>query len=218
LESAGGGRNSSSLLLFIEQMEEKTKSKLHLNQYLDYDENFSQKYLDSRDCDTFKYLKEQINWRQDEIFLFGRNHQVPRLHAWYADHGANYQYSKIGLPRNDWTNELLEIKAGAEKVAGVTFNGVLLNLYRDGSDSNGWHADDEPELIKPVVVAGVSFGAERAIKFRKKGESKMCHQQILKGGSLIVMREGVQDGWQHSIAKKAQSLMRINLTFRQIKL
>lgn len=197
-------------------MEEKIRP--NLNQYLNYDESFSQKYLVNSESQIFKILKEQINWRQDEISLFGKNHSIPRLHAWYADDGAHYKYSRIDLPRNDWTKQLIEIKKGVEEATGVNFNGVLLNLYRDGADSNGWHADDEPELIKPVIVAGVSFGAERAIKFRRKGETKMCHQQLLRNGSLIVMKEGFQENWQHSIAKKAQSLMRINLTFRQIKL
>jgi alkylated DNA repair dioxygenase AlkB len=37
----------------------------------------------------------------------------------------------------------------------------LLNLYRDGKDSNGWHADNEKELGQNPVIASLSFGAAR---------------------------------------------------------
>ena len=45
-----------------------------------------------------------------------------------------------------WTATVLDLKRSVELTCGETFNSVLLNRYRNGQDSLGWHADNEPEL------------------------------------------------------------------------
>ena len=47
------------------------------------------------------------------------------------------------------------------------YNAVLCNLYRDGHDSIGLHADAEPEM--GPVIASVSLGAERLFRFKRRG-------------------------------------------------
>ena len=42
-----------------------------------------------------------------------------------------------------FTKELTAIKERIESLTTANFTTCLLNLYRDGKDSNGWHADDE---------------------------------------------------------------------------
>lgn len=171
----------------------------------------------SKPDEVFKILLEEINWRRDEIKLFGKTHSIPRLHAWYGDVGANYRYSHITLPRNSWTPILIELKKKVEGFTGLSFNSVLCNFYRDGSDSNGWHCDNEVELIRPIHVAGLSFGDDREIQFRRKGESRMEVSQKLESGSLILMKHPHQDFWQHQVPKRRKRDGRINLTFRKVR-
>lgn len=162
---------------------------------------------------------EKINWRQDEITLYGKTHAIPRLHAWYGDPEADYSYSRIPLPRNDWFFELRDLKEKVEKKTGFRFNSVLANLYREGSDSNGWHSDNEKELVAPVTVASISLGAPRDFQFRRVGQTKCEETLLLEHGSLLLMKSPCQELWQHQVPKRKKvSGPRLNLTFRLVGL
>mgnify|MGYP000247322232 CR=1 FL=1 len=65
---------------------------------------------------------QNINWVEGEIKIFGKIHKIPRLQAWYSDHGINYSYSGKVLDQNIWNKELLEIKILIESVCKCTFN------------------------------------------------------------------------------------------------
>src|SRR5438045_854112 len=113
-------------------------------------------------------LLAETKWRQQEMNMYGRRVSQPRLTAWYGDPGRNYLYSGI---RNDpfpWTDLLRELKRNVEESIEVSFNSVLLNLYRDQNDSMGYHSDNEPELGPEPVIASLSFGATRTFLFKHK--------------------------------------------------
>jgi alkylated DNA repair dioxygenase AlkB len=166
----------------------------------------------------FKELQENTAWRQENIKLFGREIAQPRLTAWYGDAGKAITYSGLTLQPRPWTPALLEIKAAVEKAAGTTFNSVLLNLYRSGSDSVGWHADDEAQLGSNPVIASVSFGAERRFDLRHRTLKKLPKTSLLlTHGSLLLMAGPTQHNWQHQIPKTQKPVGgRVNLTFRMI--
>lgn len=166
--------------------------------------------------ELFAALRDTIPWQQDNITVFGKTHPQPRLTALYGD-GKPYSYSGITMQPLPWNALLQEIRTKVENASGVRFTSVLLNLYRDGRDSNGWHADDEPELGKNPVIASLSFGAERV--FQLKHRSKPLKQNIiLEHGSLLLMRGETQHFWKHQIPKTAKPITpRINLTFRIIR-
>jgi alkylated DNA repair dioxygenase AlkB len=166
----------------------------------------------------FQALKNGIEWRQETLKLFGKKIKTPRLTAWYGDEGVAYAYSGVTFHAIPWIPPLLAIKQKIEPLAGETFNSVLLNLYRDGNDSMGWHADDEPELGKNPIIASVNFGQERRFDFRLKADYSIKHNINLENGSLLVMKGDIQHHWQHQIAKSLRiTNPRINLTFRRIK-
>jgi len=168
--------------------------------------------------ELFIRLTESINWRQESIFIYGRKVLTPRLTAWYGDPGAVYKYSGVAFDPLPWTEELLLIKSKAEALAGTQFNSVLLNLYRDGNDSMGWHSDDEPELGRDPVIASVNFGEARRFDLRLKADHKQKQHILLEDGSVLVMKGDLQHHWQHQVAKSARVINpRINLTFRMIK-
>ena len=165
----------------------------------------------------FERLLAETNWQQDQITIFGKTMDIPRLTALYGTEGSPYSYSGITMVPNGWTETLLEIKRRIEAIAAVEFTTVLINLYRDGRDSNGWHSDDEKELGTNPVIGSVSFGAERNFKFRFIKDKTIKRDLILTSGSLVLMRGETQHNWQHEIPKsKKVTIPRINLTFRVI--
>jgi alkylated DNA repair dioxygenase AlkB len=163
-------------------------------------------------------LIDNIQWRQDKIKIFGKLIDQPRLTAFYGDATKDYSYSGIVMNPNDWNDDLLFIKNRVEEVAKITFSSVLLNYYRDGKDSMGWHSDDEKELGQNPVIGSVSFGESRVFQMRHKIQKEIKKVDIaLKDGSFLLMKGATQHFWQHQIPKTKRKLeSRINLTFRVI--
>jgi alkylated DNA repair dioxygenase AlkB len=102
----------------------------------------------------FAWLRSSIPWRQESV----RGRPLPRLNAWYPDAGLSYSYSGVSHEGSGWAPEIHVIRHRVEAASGASFNSLLLNLYRDGQDSIGWHTDAERELGKDPVVATVSLG------------------------------------------------------------
>lgn len=127
-------------------------------------------YSSEEATDYFETLLSGIEWQQDDIKLFGKTYLQPRLTALYGDMNSLYTYSGITMFPKPLTSELKKIKEKVEKITKTKFTSVLLNLYRDGSDSNGWHSDDEKELGRDPVIASLSFGVERVFQLRHKAE------------------------------------------------
>lgn len=184
----------------------------------DADIVFYPSLLDGQESDRFfTQLSETIDWRQDWIKIYGRSMPQPRLTAWHGDWGKSYTYSGITMHPSPWTHTLLDLKAKAEAVSGVVFNSVLLNLYRDGNDSMGWHSDDEPELGQNPVIGSLSLGGTRRFMLRHRTEKGLKHQLELMSGSFLLMQGTTQHYWQHQIPKTKRPVFpRINLTFRVI--
>ncbi len=165
----------------------------------------------------YRELFESLPWRQEYAHLFGKTMAVPRLVAWMASPGRSYRYSGIVHHGDGWSPLMQTILTRVEAVAGQQFNSVLANLYRDGADSMGWHADDEPELGPDPVVASLSLGAERRFSLRHRDRSCPPISMSLAPGSLLIMEAGCQRHWQHQIPKtRRQVAPRINLSFRHI--
>jgi alkylated DNA repair dioxygenase AlkB len=174
-------------------------------------------FFEKKEADYyFNTLKNNIPWQQDAIKIFGKVHPQPRLTALFGNEGKPYSYSNINMQPHPWTLLLNTIKHKVENSCETTFTTVLLNYYRDGKDSNGWHADNEKELGKNPVIASVSFGAER--NFQLKHNSKNLKKTIiLEHGSLLLMKGKTQHYWKHQIPKTTKpTAERINLTFRLI--
>jgi alkylated DNA repair dioxygenase AlkB len=189
---------------------------LHLQdaEIIYYPHFFDQKVAD----DIFSQLKTDIPWQQDNITVFGKTHLQPRLTALFGNDGKPYSYSNIKMQPHSWTLLLQKIKSFVESVSEVNFTTVLLNLYRDGKDSNGWHADNEKELGNNPVIASVSFGAERIFQLKHNTIQGLKQNIVLEHGSLLLMKGTTQHFWKHQIPKTAKPIgSRINLTFRVIE-
>ena len=169
---------------------------------------------DRSHLDVLTRLAETLDWEQRHLVMFGKEVAEPRLSAWYGDRG--YTYSGLTLEPRPMTSELVELAALCTEISGSRFNSVLVNLYRNGDDSMGWHADDEPELGSSPVIASLSLGATRRFRFRHRRTREIVEHE-LTGGSLLVMSGSSQSAWMHSIPKQKRITdARINLTFRWI--
>lgn len=176
-------------------------------------------FFDKKEADAiFRQLTKDIPWQQDDIQVFGKIHPQPRLTALFGNEGKPYSYSNIKMQPYPWTLLLQKIKSYVESVSDTNFTTVLLNQYRDGKDSNGWHADNEKELGSNPVIASVSFGAERIFQLKHNSISGLKQNIILEHGSLLLMKGTTQHFWKHQIPKTSKPIgPRINLTFRVIK-
>lgn len=176
-------------------------------------------FFDKKEADAiFAQLTNDIPWQQDDIRVFGKIHPQPRLTALFGNEGKPYSYSNIKMQPHPWTLLLQKIKSKIESVSDTNFTTVLLNQYRDGKDSNGWHADNEKELGLNPIIASVSFGAERVFQLKHNSISDLKQNILLEHGSLLVMKGTTQHFWKHQIPKTAKPIgSRINLTFRVIK-
>ncbi|MEN2281106.1 alpha-ketoglutarate-dependent dioxygenase AlkB [Algoriphagus sp. SE2] len=176
------------------------------------------KFLSKEASDRFlKLLLNGIEWKQEPIKIFGKTLLQPRLTALYGDQGKIYKYSGIQMIPVQWTDFLLEIKEKVEKLTNSDFTHVLLNQYRNGEDSMGWHRDNELSLGKKPTIASVSFGAVREFQIRHYKEKTNKIKIPLEHGSLLLMGDVSQQYWEHQLPKsKKVNSIRINLTFRKI--
>ena len=166
----------------------------------------------------FKQLIAEVPWQQDSITIFGKTHPQPRLTSLYGNEGKPYSYSNITMQPNLWSPLLLSIKNRVEEICQENFTTVLLNYYRDGKDSMGWHADNEKELGRNPVIASLSFGAERMFHLKHNAIEDQKLKINLQHGSLLLMKGETQHFWKHQIPKTSKIIRpRINLTFRILK-
>ena len=167
-------------------------------------------------------LLDQTQWTRPTLRLFDKQVLSPRLAAWYGDIEAIYTYSGLTNTPIPWTPTLTRIRKEIERDSGSKFNSVLLNLYRDGNDAMGWHADDEAELGNCPVIASLSLGACRRFLLRpKKSQAAEKRHSVpldLSHGSLLLMQGETQKYWQHSVGRTRKTIgPRVNLTFRNIR-
>jgi alkylated DNA repair dioxygenase AlkB len=176
-------------------------------------------FFDKKEADTiFAELKKETPWQQDEIRLYGKIHSQPRLTALFGNEGKSYSYSNIKMQPHPWNPLLQKIKSKIENISNTNFTSVLLNLYRDGKDSNGWHADNEKELGINPIIASVSFGSERVFQLKHNSIPGLKQNILLEHGSLLLMKGTTQHFWKHQIPKTSKPIgERINLTFRVIQ-
>jgi alkylated DNA repair dioxygenase AlkB len=91
-------------------------------------------------------LTQKVDWKNDELLMFGKKIVTSRKVALYADNTTTYTYSKQTKQALALTTELLQLKQIIEAKTAQTFNMCLLNLYHHGKESMGWHSDNESEL------------------------------------------------------------------------
>jgi alkylated DNA repair dioxygenase AlkB len=175
---------------------------------------YHEHFFTSEEADElFAEVKACTPWKQERT---NWGNALPRLTAWYADPGLTYRYSGVTHQAAPWTEALSAVRRRVEAAAAAAFNSLLLNYYRDGGDSIGYHSDAEPELGLNPIVPSVSLGATRTffLRYERTGERRSFD---LKNGSLLIMAGTLQHYWKHAVPRARGNVgERINLTFRNI--
>jgi alkylated DNA repair dioxygenase AlkB len=174
-------------------------------------------WIAAREAETLRAaLHDELAWEQRAIVLFGRRILQPRLIAWAGDLG--YRYSGQTLESRPFTPTARGLLARVTRTTGVAFNHVLVNRYRDGGDSIGLHADDEPELGRDPVVATLSLGAVRRFVVKpRRAQLGPSRALDVEHGSLLVMGGTCQRHYVHGVPRAAGAVgERISLTFRRL--
>lgn len=175
-------------------------------------------FFDKQQSDAyFKTIYTETNWQHNTITVFGKTYKEPRHTALFGENNLPYGYSNLVMHPEAFTPTLKTIKEKVEHFCQHEFNTVLVNLYRNGNDSNGWHADNEKALGKNPTIASVSFGEERPFHFKHRTIKNQRHKIVLEHGSLLIMKGEMQHYWLHQIAKTKKNIKaRLNLTFRTL--
>ena len=154
------------------------------------------------------WMRTQIRWQTETIRIYGKAREVPRLIAWVGERGLNYRYSGKPHEGEGWPQQLDAVRARVAEALGERPNFLLLNRYRDGSDSMGWHRDDEAG--HGPLIASISLGANRRFLVREEGAAR-SRSLMLEHGSLLIFDGNLR----HALPKTRQVIgERINLTFR----
>lgn len=184
----------------------------------DADITYTPGVFQSEECiRLIKTLISKVVWKNESIKIFGKTLLQPRLTAFYGDKNKPYTYSHLTLQPRPWIDELNFIRERAENLSNYKYSSVLLNYYRDGKDSMGWHSDGEKSLETNPVITSVSFGAKRKFMLKHKTDKSLKHDLQLENGSILIMKGVTQRHWLHQLPKTQKQIgPRINLTFRRL--
>ncbi|WP_235853963.1 alpha-ketoglutarate-dependent dioxygenase AlkB family protein [Mucilaginibacter terrenus] len=149
--------------------------------------DYRSEFVDTKESDRLlAHFIAHTPWKQTTQKLWDKEYLTPRMTCWYGE------TDKIAgtLP---WTPELQATREMVESLAGIWFNSVLLNYYRDGSDSVAWHSDKESIMGSQPIIASVSFGAVRSFDIRNKANHQEKYSVRLEHGSFLIMKSGLQE-------------------------
>ena len=175
---------------------------------------------DTEASDLAARLLRDVAWEQRHIVLFGKRILQPRLIGWAGE--LPYRYSGQTLEPRAWPDAVRAVLDRVNDVAGAAFNHLLINRYRDGNDSMGYHADAEPELGPDPIVATLSLGARRRFLLRRHDKAERASEAPLalwlEHGSLLIMGGSCQRHYRHAIPRDNSPEVgeRISLTFRRL--
>lgn len=159
------------------------------------------------------HLLADTPWEDHVFTIYGRTMPMPRRIAWFGDHP--YRYSGVTHAAAPMPRAVSALRDRVVAATGHPFNVVLVNLYRGGQDSMGWHADDDYPAAEWTGVASVSLGGTRRFRLRTRDAERRSVGVDLQDGSLFFMAPGFQARWQHAVPKTKRAVApRINLTFR----
>ncbi|MGY8823972.1 MAG: alpha-ketoglutarate-dependent dioxygenase AlkB family protein [Candidatus Latescibacterota bacterium] len=187
--------------------------------YADADILHSPSFLSPTEAEhALVQLRDETAWGQHVIQLFGRPVNAPRLSSWHGDADARYTYSGLQLEPQPWTPLLASLRQRISTELATPLNSALLNYYRDGRDSMGWHSDDETELGDESCIVSLSLGARRRFLLRHKSRKELDTLEFQLGhGDLLAMRGSTQHYWKHQVPKTQRPVgERINITFRHL--
>lgn len=164
--------------------------------------------------DLFDVLRSDVGWI---------NKDAPRDECFMSPVPLEYTYG-TGVTRTYKSLEMHPLVDGIMSELNkdsCEYNVCFLNYYKNEREHLGWHSDDSPEMDPTHPIAVVSFGAERDIWVKMKGNKGNIPDEdkyTLGSGSLFIMPAGFQANHLHKIPKCDRVCGgRISLTFRRYR-
>ena len=117
---------------------------------------------------AFNQIRDESQWEQPEITIFGNTVLEPRLSTWHNELGEGYKYSGVMRRAQPFSKTLSEIRDRCAEITNTPFNSALINFYRNGQDGVGWHSDNEACNGPEPTIASVSLGATRRFDMRHR--------------------------------------------------
>ncbi|MCL1092677.1 alpha-ketoglutarate-dependent dioxygenase AlkB family protein [Shewanella kaireitica] len=173
-------------------------------------------YLNQAQQQALLIEAESYPMTRPELTVYGKSHPIPRSQVWFADKGCDYYYSGLFIEALPWPRYAEKLRHKLIRDYSLVSNGVLVNSYRDGTESMGWHSDDEKEIESGSDIASVTLGASRDFFIRNK-LTKEKTVLTLNSGDLLIMHWPMQQHWEHALPKRMRvKQTRVNYTFRKL--
>jgi alkylated DNA repair dioxygenase AlkB len=174
--------------------------------------------MNQSDKPKLKWISHFLS-NPDELFIFLKqnvvwNNQMKSRKT--ASFGISYDYSGITYQQTKMPSNLQMVCENISKKLGFLPNNCLLNYYKNGNSTMGYHSDQTDKLQKNTGVVIISLGVERHISYKSKQNPEDVFQYLLKKGQLLYMDEKIQERWLHAIQKEENKGQRISLTFRAL--
>eukprot|EP00931_Biecheleriopsis_adriatica_P055780 TRINITY_DN3304_c0_g1_i4.p1 TRINITY_DN3304_c0_g1~~TRINITY_DN3304_c0_g1_i4.p1 ORF type:complete len:1335 (-),score=254.07 TRINITY_DN3304_c0_g1_i4:67-4071(-) len=168
----------------------------------------------------FEHCHQELRWNRPEV----NGRPLPRKACWLTAEGCSctYRYGGTQWPNMVMPPWFVEITDEVCRLAGVTHrpNSCNANLYEDGNDSVGWHADDEPLFDaknRDALILSLSLGSARNFYFRPNDDLSEVKKLCLEDGDLCTMEGLMQKHYCHSVPQeRGVRGARINLTWRWV--
>ena len=129
------------------------------------------------------YLASQICWRVERISPVRPGARGSPADCVGGTKGRCYRYSGLSHVASGWPVELEALRHAVGERLGASPDFALLNRYRDGQNTIGWHRDDES--MSHPWIASVSLGATRTFLMRDRNGTRSSVE--LEHGSLLLM-------------------------------
>ena len=177
-----------------------------------YELRYLPRFLKEPDADVWlSRLLAEVPLEPERIRLYGKEFVLKRQTAQY---GKNYDYNPAAQKPHVWSPLLTELRGLVQQALKMHFESALCNLYPDGEAYVGWHRD----AGKPKMIASVSLGALREIRFAGTGSNRRPYCMKLAHGSLLLIPESVNEHFKHMVPKSKQVTQpRVNVTFRKFQ-
>ncbi len=173
-------------------------------------------FYDALFCEhAFETLQNEVKWLSKHYHnADGSTVYLPRLTANYGE--ESYDYSGLTFQPVPWTPFLTRLKADADALAKENFNALVLQLYRDGKDRVGWHADEDACVGQNPSIVSISFGETRSFWLKEKTRASEVLKLTLQAGDVVLMQGTLQHAYLHKVPSEEEKSARINLTFRKV--
>lgn len=174
--------------------------------------------------ELYTSLRDEIEWEQPIVKLYGKTHYPKRGIYAVSDIGAMpYRFSGDAVIPHPWKKSLLKLKGRIEVEFGITgLNFALLNYYHGGASKLGYHSDDERDMQpkSPIVCVVLGSGRDFLIKPNSSAAKKKFSKVVktyVDAGDILTMEGRTQSNFKHSIPSRVRAGPRISITYRKMK-